>query len=236
MPRANDPAADITVTPWPQTPATRIGVARGKPPAASRAAEALWRKMCAANPRLHDGPILAVNSVDLASARIECRRESYKRFVTARVVGEPIEAMGVTGIIIRARAGRDEVLIGKRSANVRIYGGLWETAPRGTIEPPRRSGSITLSVQELYEPLHREADEELRNLGIVLPMNLACIVRDPVASSLDLCYSCVWCERYDKTSDRSWEYDQLRWVPTRTLLRRKHLSPPTRALWRPSEK
>jgi hypothetical protein len=41
--------------------------------------EARWGDLRAANPRLHDGGILAVVRVDHSTAAIHCRRERYKR-------------------------------------------------------------------------------------------------------------------------------------------------------------
>lgn len=227
MASKRDPTRDITVTPWPASQAVRIDIAKGKPPAASRAAQALWREMLAANPRLYDGDVLAVDSVDVKNARIKCHRDSYKRFVTAKTTGESVVALGVTGVILHDGA----VLMGKRAANVRAYPGLWETAPRGGIGAPTwRTTHLTEAL--IKQALRRESSEELGELGMALPVRLACIVRDPVASSLDLCYLCIWRKGGKRgQTTRSWEYDEVRWMPRRSLLRRKNLSPPTRALW-----
>lgn len=226
MPVRRDPSRNITVTPWPDSPPLRIDIAAGRPPAAGRAREAMWREMCAANPRLHDGEILAVNSVETRNARIECRRESYKRFVTSRATGEAIEALGVTGVILHDGA----VLMGRRARGVRIYAGLWETAPRGAIDVPK-GRAARLTERQIRQALRREGREELGAMGAPRPSRLLCIVRDPVASSLDLCYLCAWAPSKQAREAGSWEYQAMRWMSRRALLRRRDLSPPTRALW-----
>src|SRR6185369_13206342 len=38
-----------------------------------------WRRLCTLNPRLHDGPIVAVDSYDHALHTLTCRVDSYKR-------------------------------------------------------------------------------------------------------------------------------------------------------------
>ncbi|MEK6703345.1 MAG: NUDIX domain-containing protein [Planctomycetota bacterium] len=133
----------------------------------------------------------------------------------------------MTGVILHDGA----VLMGKRAANVRAYAGLWETAPRGGIEAPHWR-TTRLNEDLIKQALRRESSEELGEMGVAVPFRLACIVRDPVASSLDLCYLCTWRKGGKRgQKERSWEYDEVRWMLRRPLLRRKNLSPPTRALW-----
>lgn len=194
-----------TVHAWPG--AVRI-VAAPEEAGADERIEAEWRARCAANPRLHDGPVLAVESVDLSTGTIRGRRSTYKRFVAGPAVGRPITALGVSGVCVRGGA---EVLVGRRAAGVRIYGGMWETAPRGAVEPGAKD---ELGFEDLAACLAEEGREELGPGVVVRAHRAAAAVMDEAARSVDVC---VVCEVEGLGGGGSWEYADRRWVALETL-------------------
>lgn len=226
-------------------PAVRVTALGGAPnvrilpaetrPLSAEAGESIdraWRSMCAGNPNLHDGPVLAVESID--GAAIVCRRSSYKMFVAGPAGGIVVRSLGVTGVCVRGTPA--EVLMGRRAAGVRIYGSLWETAPRGGVEAaPTNPTHPTdaMSGDDLANCVLVEAREEL---GIAItPRRWFAIVEDPGASSVDLCLLC------DAGADEvagSWEYSARRWTPasdvrdraTGRVAEAELLSPPCAAL------
>ena len=195
-----------------------------------------WERLCAINPRLHDGRVLHVESFDAVRGEIVCRRTTYKTFVAGHAAGVRVEALGVTGICVRNGAGGEEVLVGRRGENVRIYAGLWETAPRGAVEPPT-AGDV-MSFDDLAGCLVREGIEELG--ADVVPRACVGLVRDAAASSLDVC---VRCEGGSAGDGGNWEYASRRWMRMDVLrawargrppagLEGQTLSPPCEAWFR----
>jgi hypothetical protein len=162
-----------------------------------------WRRRCAANPNLHDGPLVEVLAVE--PGRIAARRTTYRRFVAGPAVGRPVLALGVTGVCVRG----GEVLLGRRGPGVRIYGGLWETAPRGGVEP---GPGGSLSEGELTACLEAEGREELGPSFRALAWRALAAVRDGPAGSLDLCFLVELAG--DPGGPAAWEYDDRRWVRT----------------------
>lgn len=195
-----------------------------------------WERLCAINPRLHNGPVLHVESFDAVRGEIVCRRTTYKAFVAGHVAGVRVEALGVTGMCVRSGPGGDELLVGRRGENVRIYAGLWETAPRGAVEPPT-SGDV-MSFDDLAACLVREGIEELG--ADVVPRACVGLVRDAAASSLDVC---VRCGGGLAGVGGNWEYASRRWMRVDELkawacgrtpegLEGQALSPPCEAWFR----
>lgn len=195
------------VVAWPSA-GVRIRV---RPAEAGRPAglEGEWARRCGENPRLHDGPVLAVESVDAARGEIVGRRSTYMRFVAGPALGAPITALGVSGVCVRRGAAEPQVLMGRRGAGVRIYAGMWETAPRGAVEP---GASDELGLADLAACLAEEGREEL---GVrVEAWSVLAMVEDAAASSVDLC---LLCEVEDRGGAGSWEYAQRRWAPAAEL-------------------
>lgn len=160
----------------------------------SDAEEGVWRGICDANPRVHDGAILAVRGVDFDACEVRCVRDRYKRLAVQRASGQRIEAgsaaevriLGVKGFVTaRDSEGHEHVLIGRRGAQTRVYGGMWETAPAGGVAVPA-SHVRELMMRDLGASVEEEGDEEL---GIRLDARDARVVavcRDEVAGSDDV--------------------------------------------------
>ncbi len=168
------------------------------------AVEREWDRLCAINPRLHDGAVLHVESFDAGLGEIICQRTTYKVFVAGHAAGVRVEALGVTGICVRKGPEGDEMLVGRRGENVRIYAGLWETAPRGAVEAPAGGA---MSFDDLSACLVREGREELG--AEVTPISCVGLVRDAVASSLDVC---LRCDGVSAIGGGNWEYASRRWA------------------------
>ena len=164
-----------------------------------------WDRLCALNPRLHDGRVLHVESFDATIGEIVCRRTTYKAFVAGPAAGLRVQTLGVTGLCVRSGVGGDEVLMGRRGEHVRIYGGLWETAPRGAVEPPALGDVMTF--EDLSACLVREAREEL-GTSVTVQHGVG-LVSDAAASSLDVC---LRCDGVSAIEGGNWEYASRRWV------------------------
>jgi len=168
-----------------------------------------WDRLCAVNPMLHDGKVLHVESFDAGHGEIVCRRTTYKAFVAGPAAGVRVEALGVTGICVRSGPDGTEVLVGRRSKNVRIYAGLWETAPRGAVE---LLANDVMSFDDLAACLVREGREEIG--AEVTPIACVGLVRDALASSLDVCLRCDCVSAGDVGN---WEYASRRWLSADAL-------------------
>ncbi|MBY0312738.1 MAG: hypothetical protein K2W85_11770 [Phycisphaerales bacterium] len=146
----------------------------------------VWGELRASNPRLFDGPVLLVDLDSLLEKReLRACRGTYKTLATAAGLGrEDVRALGVQGLVMaRERSGDACLLLGKRGGDVRIYPGLWENAPSGTVEPTRGS---TIGVPELLAALAEEGDEEV---GIDLHAGSArcvALVDDAIARTVDV--------------------------------------------------
>ena len=187
------------VLPWGGLPPVRVAPAvEDDPPGL----EAEWRRRCALNPNLHDGPLVEV--LHAGPGGIDARRTTYRRFVAGPAVGRPVLALGVTGVCIH----EDRVLLGRRAAGVRIYGGLWETAPRGGVEPGP-GGELTGA--DLAACLGAEGREELGPTFRVVSSSFLAAVRDDEAGSLDLCFRLGLAG--DPSGPAAWEYGERRWAP-----------------------
>ncbi len=216
-------------------------------PGGPEAVDACWARLRAANPRLHDGPILGVRRFDAAAARLVCEPERYRRFAVGAELPLGVEAVGVSGLITRSGRTADddpEVLLACRGAGVRIYAGLWESAPRGGVPPPdgllEPPGPRELSLADFARALADEADEELGAASDArLPMPAltpVAIVRDAGARSLDVVLAGHLTGRaagaWIEVAGRGWEYAAIAWTPIPELPRRPDLplSPPCEAL------
>ncbi|MBY0396589.1 MAG: hypothetical protein K2X91_09000, partial [Thermoleophilia bacterium] len=100
--------------------------------------EQAWARLCAQNPRLHDGPIWAVAHAD--AAEIAVYPDRYKRLSIQAdpAVGDlGIRQLGVKGLSVAPGAdGRPRLLLARRGPRVRTYPRLWETAPAGGVTLP----------------------------------------------------------------------------------------------------
>jgi hypothetical protein len=194
-------SASIEVQRWTST-GVRVEITGDLDLPDAAALDREWDRQRAANPRLHDGPVLHVDDADPARGVVSCRRSSYRAFVAGHAVGVRVRSLGVTGVCLDGSL----VLLGRRAANVRIYAGLWETAPRGGVAPP--ANAATLTFDDLAACLRAEGREEL---GLdVTPSRVVAAVVDPEASSLDLVIECAV---GPGAADPNWEYSARRWLP-----------------------
>jgi hypothetical protein len=244
--RATPGVPDVLV--WRPGPELRVEIrAEESPPAYSEAEELRWRELCAANPRVHDGAILAVDSVDADSATIACRPDRYKRLALQAAPAIPpsgVWMLGVKGwVTARDAAGAEHLLIARRGAQTRIYSGLWESAPAGGVDPPRE-GVTEMGVAALAETLAVEAEEEL---GMELDVRAARVLgvcRDLVAGSDDVFVGVSLAAPIDpRRTPRcqhgrcGWEYSDAAWLsradaPGFDGRPAPPLVPPTRAMLR----
>lgn len=202
--------------------------------------DAAWRELTAANPRLFDGPVLLVDRLE--DDMIHARPGRYRTLATAALLGRHVRSLGVQGVVIgRDRAGQPHVLFGRRSGDTRIYGGQWENAPSGSLEPPRHE-SPTLALPDLARALAAEGTEEL---GIDLAdaeVHIRALLDDAAAQSLDLVLQVSLRGIIDPrgsvcalADNRRWEYLDTAWVRIDDLRDWNRgsaaaLSPPTAAL------
>lgn len=234
------PGVEVWSPDSPSSFAVSIG-ADGAAPVYTTADEAAWATQCAANPRLHDGPILAVERLGASPPVVYARRDRYKHL--ALRLGE-VRLLGVKGwVTARDADGGEHLLIARRGAETRVYAGLWESAPAGGVDPPHPS-LADLDIPDLAEVLEVEGDEEL---GLDLDTRSARVVglcRDLIASSDDLYLGIVFPGPIDPRRSPScqhaqcaWEYSDTAWLARsdagefdgRTP---SPLSPPTRAMLR----
>lgn len=233
------------VTIWPHAPGREpeIVIERGTPGDASDAAavEAAWARMTAANPRLFDGPILSLASFDPGAGRVACRRETYKRLSVRGAVDTGVVLVAVNAVLIARDAGGEEhVLLGRRSPQVRMYGGMWELAPAGGLDPPAED-CATLGPAALRAQLRRELREEAgldHGLDDAAPI---AFYSDAAATSFNIVLRVELrtplAALTAAAGDRHWDCDAVTWLaradaPAFDRERAGDLIAPTRALLR----
>ncbi|MBL8989978.1 MAG: hypothetical protein JNJ48_00195 [Phycisphaerae bacterium] len=164
-------------------------------PECTDAERSAWGELCAANPRLHDGPILSVRGFDAPSGRGACVSERYRRLAVqahAAVGDLGVRLLGVKGLI-EGRDGDDalRVLLARRSAQTLMYPGQWEIAPAGGVPRPRL-GVTEIDGGHLGAALSAEAREEL---GVEIDggaPDWCAVVFDERARSVDLIGRVAW--------------------------------------------
>lgn len=189
--------------------------------------------MCAENDRLFDGWFLSVehwSPPEPTAARIggmrasafgvfTCRVERYRRLAVARFVPEcaDVRLLALTGVVTaRDREGVEHVLMGLRAAKTRMYGGLWEFAPAGGVDPPGEGQ--TFDALLLRRVLVRELEEEVglpaEALGACDPVM---VVLNEEARSYDVVMRTKLVVGLEEARRRitggSWEYERVEWVP-----------------------
>jgi len=204
----------------------RVVIEDGEPPPASSDAVRVWDELRAAIPRLFNGGLLSVVSIDAQRGVIRARRDTYQRLVVQPRVKTGVRQLSVTGAVER----RGEILLGRRGPGTRMYAGMWELAPAGGVEPPP-PGVRELTHEALVNELRREAREEagLEITGAGMPL---AIVYDAAAESYDIV---LRVETAGDATSGDWEYQELRWVPMAGLRAFEHehapeIIPPTRAI------
>lgn len=204
--------------------------------------DAAWERRVRANPRLFDGPMLAVVGVDGPAGRVVCRPDRYRRLAVPEEEGGGALLLAVRGVMTaRDAAGREHVLLARRGEQSRMYGGQWEVAPAGGVDPPE-DGRAELGVADLTAELARELREETGLEHALAGARLACLCLDRTARSLD-----VVLRRELEGMPRppaghvghehAWEVREACWTPVEDVaaLERhegERFSPVTRAIWR----
>jgi 8-oxo-dGTP pyrophosphatase MutT (NUDIX family) len=184
------------------------------PPALADATERRWAELLADNPRLHDGSILAIERFDPATNTIRARRDGYKRLAVQPQAPTDVRLLSVTGMITALdERERPCVLLGRRSTQTRLHGGLWELAPAGGIDAPK-PGVSTIGADAVRAQLQTELREELGlDLDVSLARPIALVVEGP-GCSVDIVMRLdtgVPITALDMNTD-SWEYTGARWV------------------------
>ncbi|MEL7473601.1 MAG: NUDIX domain-containing protein [Planctomycetota bacterium] len=191
--------------------------------------QATWRQLCQENPKLFDGPIYRVTDATLAeTARdgpaLHVVVDGFHKVAVAQRLGAqtPGGATMLASVIGALHAdderGQPHLLLGKRSHETRVFGGLWEAAPAGGIDPTLRPGARCLDADDLLEQVRVELPEETglpRDLAIA-SHRIVCVAHTPCAFSYDV----VMVTRAERTiaqlramaGERNWEYDDLQWL------------------------
>ncbi len=208
-------------------------------PEIEKATAEAWSALHHANQRLFNGPILAVLEADPARTLIRVRRDEFRRLAVQPEVPTGVIQLGVTAVLTaRSRAGRPLALLGRRHASTRVFGGMWELGPGGGVEPPIDNRPLDTDHlrQTLLEEIRQELgpDEAQAARHTAAPVGL---LRDPIGHSLDIVFrvSLSAPPPTETPAPASWEYDELRWIPTDdpdAPARLGPVAPPTQTLWR----
>ena len=187
---------------------------------------ARWAALCASNPRLRDGTILAVKELDLdrtdGAARITVVPAPFRHLAVQTEKFElGIRLLGVKGLIIgHDHAGAEHVWIARRSPQTRIYHHMWEIAPAGGVEL-LAEGTTPDAAAVFRRVVVDEAKEEL---GIDLPAEAAdaahpvAIVHDEIARSIDVIVRVQWPGPINPKAGLctatgcNWEYSDAAWL------------------------
>lgn len=208
------------------------------------AVERAWTLHRERNPREYDGEILVVVRVDAAAGAIHAARERYRFLAVGTGCGVHVHLLAVTGVVTGIDQDGDEcVLLGRRAADTRIYGGLWELGPSGGVKCP--PGGVTqLGIADLQRALVEEGLEEVGIDLCACEMRAIAVTSDQTAASQDVIMRVRVGGRIDSRhgactlSDHgAWEYVDVAWVPTSRLgewlsRRPEALIPPSAAIVR----
>ena len=201
--------------------------------------ERAWRRLCAANPKLHDGPIWAATRASAAGLTVTLDR--YKRLAIQAdpAVGDlGVRHVGIKGLTTAIdHAGVVRTLLARRGPHTRAYPNMWEIAPAGGVEAHK-----PLSAGSIVETLILEAREELGidaspSASAVRPLLL---LEDERARSVVFIAHLPWPGAFDPgwrlptTGPAAWEYSQMQWLDGAQVSgwladRAEELTPPTRA-------
>lgn len=240
-----------TVWTLPKGAQPRIKILEAPDEPADPRVDALWDAKVTANPRLFNGPVLNWIDADPERATVRTRRDEFKRLTVQPEIDCAVTHLGVTCILIAPdHTGEPHVFLGKRGAQTRIFGGLWELGPSGGVDAPPRSQDH-LDHIDLWKALRLEIAEELglpidpdRQSRSIDPV---AFFHDPIGMSFEVAYRVELTTRVEdllamaetdanqRTS--SWEYEATRWLPIAHIpafddAENEAIIPPTRALFR----
>jgi hypothetical protein len=232
--------ATILITPLTPSAPLSLPILPAPAPTSNPALDAAWAALQQTQPRLFDGPILLA---ERRGDHVSLRPSTYRHLATAPRLNPSLRAFGVQGLLI-ARDARDtpHLLLARRSGEVRIYAGLWENAPSGTLSLPLATSTPGhLDTSALIHALAAEGTEEL-GLDIThAPATPIALLDDAEANSLDVVLRIDLPEPINPrtlpcpTSHNRWEYADTAWIalPDREPWCTKNahaISPPTRTL------
>lgn len=171
-------------------------------------ADARWRAMLAASPKLHDAPIWSVRSLATGPGQHEVvaalTPETYRQLALQSpgtagtdAIELGVRLLGAKAIIVAEGTGSAGpcVLLARRSPHTRVYGGQWEVAPGGGVDRPAPSATgpvptpadtVLALVQELADELGHDWS---RSIGAAAVVGL---IDDPVARSVDVVVRAQW--------------------------------------------
>lgn len=204
----------MSVAFFPLTTDLRL-IVEGARPGRDPSIENPWRAACGENPRLFDGPVLAVRSIDMAAGVVEATPDRFAHVVCQppkRSV--PVTILSVTGVIEATIEERPHVLLARRGPRTRSYRGMWEFAPAGGLHVPERSGVFGL--HHVLETLLTELDEEV---GVRAPLRGARavgLVVDGGARSVDVVVRSGLegaAPPLRTSGEHAWECSEARWIP-----------------------
>lgn len=139
--------------------------------------ERRWTALCAANPAYFDGQLLHVVGVHRnghGGAVLHVAACAYRyHAVQDEACDLGVRPLGVKGVVRRG----PRVLMGRRSERVASYGGLWECAPGGVVEPDE--APETTVVKELLEET---------GLRAIAPPVARAILYDPILRTWEIVY------------------------------------------------
>jgi len=135
-------------------------------------ADALWERELVARPKLFDGRVFSLASREGGTLRGFAA--PYRWHVATQRDPERFAALGVRSLAVTGLVtASGHLFFGLRKAALAIEGGLWETAPAGTLHTNLREPCGALSwrgifLEELAEELGVPARaEDLRPVGLV---------------------------------------------------------------------
>jgi 8-oxo-dGTP pyrophosphatase MutT (NUDIX family) len=188
----------------------RIAVS-GERPGLDTRIESAWVEACGRNPRLFDGEILAVASVDAAAGVVLATPERFAHVVCPRP-GRPTTILSVTGVIESVLDGERCVLLAQRGASTRSYPGMWEFAPAGGLQVSRSA----LDLEGVLVTLRAELREEVGVTAALHEARAVALVLDEAASSLDVVVRASVrgpAPALSIAGEHAWECARARWVP-----------------------
>lgn len=198
-------------------PDVLVTIGRDAVPEPTPAVAARWAELSRANPRLYDGPILSVKSIDTEHSHIHTARDRYSRLAVFPQVRTGSRLLAVTGLLLaRDLGGRQYALAGKRGQHVSRYPMSWEFGPSGGMAPPPPNID-RFGIEFVVSHLREELDEEIHLDDVEGTFSPIAYMRDHAVMSDDIVLLCDLGQldgRLATLAPGNWEYSDVRWVPT----------------------